>query len=160
MSTVTKSTDIEDFVRLSGLTSSEVVSTLKELAQDGFVTKTKHGFAIAEKGLIALIALRQLPIESAFHFYLGIDQPIGILTKSIKEFHDIVGTVDSSSLEFHLTRGDFENWMRTSVKDDVLANDLSGLGKEGLKGEVLRKQLLLTLLERFGEDVLLRDWEG
>lgn len=160
MSTVTKSTDMEDFMRLSGLTSSEVVATLKELAQDGFVVKTKHGFAIAEKGLIALTALRQLPIENAFHFYSGIDQPLGILARSIKKFHDVVGTVDSSSLEFHLARGDFENWVRTSVKDDVFANDLLSLGKEGLEGEVLRKQILLSLLERFGEDVLLRDWES
>ncbi len=160
MSTVTKSTDMEDFMRLSGLTSSEVVATLKELAQDGFVLKTKHGFAIAEKGLLALTALRQLPDRNAFDFYLGIDQPLGVSTKSIKDFYGIVGKVDSSSLEFHLARGDFESWVRNSIKDAVFANDLSSLREEGLKGEVLRKQILLGLLERFGEDVLLRDWES
>ncbi len=151
---------MEDFMRLSGLTSSEVVATLKELGQDGFVAKTKHGFAIAEKGLLALTALKQLPDFNAFDFFSGIDQPLGVSARSIKEFHDIVGTVDSGSLEFHLARGDFESWARTSVKDDVFANDLSNLQKEDLKGEVLRKQILLGLTERFGEDVLLRDWES
>ncbi len=151
---------MEDFMRLSGLTSSEVVATLRQLAQDGFVAKTKHGFAIAEKGLLALAALKQLPDVNAFDFFSGIDQPLGLSARSIKEFHDIVGTVDSGSLEFHLARRDFENWVRTSVKDDVFANDLSSLRQEGLKGEVLRKQILLGLLERFGADVLLRDMEG
>ncbi len=151
---------MEDFMQLSGLTSSEVVATLKELAQDGFVAKTKHGFAIAEKGLLALTALKQLPDINAFDFFSGIDQPLGVSAKSIKEVHDVVGTVDSGSLEFHLARGDFESWARTSVKNDVFANDLSNLQKEDLKGEVLRKQILLGLLERFGEDVLLRDWDS
>ncbi len=151
---------MEDFMHLSGLTSSEVVATLKQLAQDGFVAKTKHGFAISEKGLLALTALRQLPNENSFDFFSGIDQPLGVSAKSLREFHDIVGTVDSGALEFHLGRGDFESWVRTSVKDDVFANDLSSLRQEGLKGEVLRKQILLGLLERFGEDVLVRDWEN
>src|SRR5512139_913079 len=106
MSTVTKNTDMEDFMRLSGLSSTEVVATLKQLAQDDFVTKTKHGFAIAEKGLLALVALRQLPDDKAFNFFAGINQPLGVSAKCIKDFYDIAGTVDSSSLEFHLARGD------------------------------------------------------
>jgi len=149
---------MDDFMRLAGLPSSEVLATLKDLAQDGFVTKTKHGYAIAEKGLLALTALKQLPGDKTFHFYLGIDQPAGASARNIKEFYSVVETVAAGSLEFHSERGDFENWAKTSIEDEVFAGDLSGLRKESLKGEMLRKQILLGLLARFGEDVLLRDW--
>ena len=150
---------MDDFMRLAGLPSSEVLATLKDLAQDGFVTKTKHGYAIAEKGLLALAALKQLPDDKAFHFYIGIDQPVDAFARNIKEFYNVVETVAAGSLEFHSERGDFENWARTSVEDELFASDLSGLRKEGLKGEVLRKQILLGLLARFGEGILQRGLE-
>jgi hypothetical protein len=150
---------MDDFMRLTGLPSPEVLQTLKELAQDGFVTKTKHGYAIAEKGLLALTALKQLPEDNAFHFYVGIDQPVDTFARNIKEFYNAVETIAAGSLEFHSERGDFENWVRTSVKDDVFAGDLSALRKKGLKGDLLRKQILLGLLARFGEDILLRSFE-
>lgn len=158
MSMITHSTDMEDFMRHADLTMPEVLETLKELAQDGFVTKTKHGYAIAEKGKLVLVALTQLPDDKAFLFYIGIGQPTGVSTRSIKEFYFVVETVAADSLEFHLERGDFENWVKTSIKDDVFANELAGLREEGLKGEALRKQILLILLERFGEDVLSLEW--
>jgi hypothetical protein len=156
MSAVTQSTDMDNFMQLTGLPSSEVLKTLKELSRDEFVTRTKHGYAIAEKGLLALAALRQLPDDKAFYFYLGVDQPAGASARNLREFYTVVETVAAESLDFHSERGDFENWVRTSVKDDVFAGNLAGLLKEGLKGEALRKQVLLGLLARFGEDVLLR----
>jgi hypothetical protein len=56
-----------------------------------------------------------------------------------------------------MERGDFENWMNTAVEDDVFARELAALRQEELKGEVLRKQILLALQNRFGEDVLSRE---
>ncbi len=159
MSTVTQSTGMNNFMQLTGLPQSEVLTTLKELQHDGFVTRTKHGYAIAEKGLLALTALKLLPEDKTFHFYRAVDQPLGASAKNVKEFHDIVGTVAADSLNFHSDRADFENWAKTSVKDETLADNLSGLRKENLKDETLRKQILLGLLARFGEDILLRNWD-
>jgi hypothetical protein len=160
MSTVTHSTDMDEFMRLAGLTMSEVLETLKALAQDGFVTKTKHGYAMAEKGKLALTALSLLPEENSFYFYAGIEQPLNVRARSVREFYDAVKSVAAESLEFHMERGDFENWLQTSVKDDVLAGEFASLRKEDLKGDMLRKQIQLGLLTRFGEDVLLHDWSA
>jgi hypothetical protein len=158
MGTVTHSTDMDEFMRLAGLTMPEVLEALKELAQLGFVTKTKHGYAIAEKGKLALAAVTQLPEDKIFYFYLGVGQPVGVSANSIREFFEAVKAVVFGSLEFHTERGDFENWLRTSVGNDVLADEFAGISKEGWKGEALRKQILRCLLARFGEDVLLQEW--
>jgi len=158
MNTITHSTDMDEFLRIVGLSFAELVETLKELAKEGFVTKTGKGYAIAEKGRLACTVFAMLPEDKAFHFYSGLDQPAGVSARSIKEFFDIVETVAENSLEFHLERGDFENWFESAVKDDVFASELAALRQEGLKGEALRKQILLSLQARFGEDMLRREW--
>ncbi len=159
MSTVTQNTDMGNFMQLTGLPSPEVLQTLKELQKGGFVTRTKHGYAIAEKGLLALTALKLLPDDKTFHFYQGVDQPLSASARNIKEFRQAVETVPTESLNFHSDRADFENWTKTSVKDELLADNLSGLRKEGVKDETLRKQILLGILARFGEDILQQNWE-
>lgn len=160
MSTITQSTDMEEFLRMAGLSMPEALETLKELAQDGFVTKTKHGYAIVEKGKLKLVTLTMMPDEQAFHFYRAVGQPLGMSARSVKEFFDAVKEVTADSLEFHMERGDFENWIKTSVGDDVLAKELAGLKRESLNGEALRKQILLGFQGRFGEDNLQREWSS
>ena len=158
MGTITHSTDMEGFMRLAGLTSSELLQTLKDLAQDGFVMKTKHGYAIADRGKLALTALTRLPDDKAFRFYVGVGQPTGVSARSNKEFYNVVENIAAGSLEFHLERGDFEKWIRTSMQDEFFAAELAGLRKAALKGEALRKQILMGLQARFGEEVLLLEW--
>ena len=157
MSTITHSTGIEQFLRLAELSMPEVLGTLMELAQDGYVTKTKHGYAIVEKGKVALTALKQLPNEKAFHFYLGIDQPAQVYASSVKDFYRIAETLEAGSLEFHLDRGDFENWLKTAIEDEIIAIELAGLKLEGFRGDALRKRILLALRARFGDEVLFSD---
>ena len=158
MNKITHSTDMDEFLRMVGLSFAELAETLKELAKDGFVTKTGKGYAIADKGKLTLNVFSKLPEDKAFHFYVGIDQPVGVSARSVKEFYDVVGTVAPGSLEFHLEREDFENWFKTTVEDDEFARELAGLRQTGLNGEALRKQILLNLQARFGEDVLSREW--
>lgn len=157
MSSITRSTDMDEFVRMAGLTLTDVLDTLKELAHEGFVTKTGKGYTIAEKGKLALIALSPLPDDKAFHFYLGMGQTAGFSARSVKEFYDAVQNVPSSSLEFHLERQDFENWFKTTVQDAVFAHQLAGLRQTVLKDEALRTQILLGLEARYGEDILNRE---
>ncbi len=159
MGKITRSTDMDDFLRAVGFSFAELAETLKELAKDGFVTKTGKGYAIAEKGKLALKAFTVMPQEQGFRFYTALDQPADVSAQSVKEFYDVVGSIDTGSLEFHLERKDFENWFKTSVEDEVFAHEFSGLGQTGLKGEALRKQMLLNLEARFGEDALNREWE-
>jgi hypothetical protein len=157
MNLITHSTDMEEFLRMVGVTSAELGVALKKLADDGFVTKSGKGYTIADKGKLALIVFSVLPEDMAFHFYFGLDQPAGVSARSVKEFYEAVKTVASESLEFHVERGDFENWMNTAVEDDVFARELAALRQEELEGEVLRKQILLALQNRFGEDLLGRE---
>ena len=159
MDKITRSTDMDEFLRAVGFSFAELAETLKELAKDGFVTKTGKGYAIAEKGKLALKAFSVLPEDKWFFLYIGIDQPVGVSARSIKEFYDVVGSVAPGSLEFHLGREDFENWFKAAIEDEVFAGELAGLKQTGLKGEDLRKQILLNLQARFGEDVLSREWE-
>jgi hypothetical protein len=157
MNMITHSTDMDEFLRMVGLTSAELAVELKKLADDGFITKTGKGYAISDRGKLALIVFSVLPEDIVFHFYFGIDWPAGVSARSVREFYEIVKTVAAESLEFHMERGDFENWMNTAVEDDVFARELAALRQEELKGEVLRKQILLALQNRFGEDVLSRE---
>jgi hypothetical protein len=157
MNMITHSTDMDEFLRIVGLTSAELAVELKKLADDGFITKTGKGYAISDRGKLALIVFSVLPEDMVFHFYFGIDWPAGVSARSAKEFYEAVKTVAAESLEFHVERGDFENWMNTAVEDDVFARELAALRQEELKGEVLRKQILLALQNRFGEDALSRE---
>ncbi len=49
--------------------------------------------------------------------------------------------MDADSLEFHLYRGDFENWFRTTLNDEVFADELATIKKTDLKGEELKKAI-------------------
>jgi hypothetical protein len=58
--------------------------------------------------------------------------------------------VCSDSLEFHLYRGDFENWLREVCKDSELAEAVGNLKADNLKGEELRKALLRIIDAKYG----------
>jgi hypothetical protein len=160
MSTITRPTDMDEFLHAVGLTLEELVEKLKELTTDGFVKKTGKGYAITDKGRLASSVFATLPEDKAFTFYLGLDQPAGVSARSIKEFYDIVGNVAVGSLEFHLEREDFEKWFESTVEDDVFASELASLRQDGFKGEALRKQILLRLQARFGEELLRLEWNA
>lgn len=160
MSMVTHSTDLDEFMRMANLTSSDVRGALKELSKEGFVTKTGKGYVISERGKLVVVALSPSASEKAFQFYCDVGQPVGVSAKNVKEFYDVVKTIPVNSLEFHLRRTDFENWFTTIVKDDVFARELAGFKQTGLKGEALRDQILLSLQTRYGKDVLDRQWSA
>jgi len=103
----------------------------------------------------ALTALKQLPKDKAFHFYLGIDQPAGIYAISVKDFYRMWKLLKLARLS-SLDRGDFENWLKTVVEDETMAMEIAELKLEGLGRSSPRKNLL-ALRARFGDDVLLQD---
>ncbi len=160
MSTISHPTDMDEFLHAVGLSLDELVQELKKLTTDGFVKKTGKGYAITDKGRAAYTVFAKVPDENRFQFYFGMDQPAGVTARSIKEFYDIVGNIDLASLEFHLEREDFEKWFESSLKNDVFASELTALRQDGVKGEVLRKQILLGLQTRFGEDTLSQEWKS
>jgi len=80
-----------------------------------------------------------VPPQKAFYFYRDIGAPTGKSASSLEEFSHQLETVDANSIEFHVKRGDFENWIRDIFHNNKLAKRLTTIKTLGLRGEQLRK---------------------
>ncbi len=149
MSEMTGRIDMNEFAKKTGLSSAQIVQHMQELAKDGYLKKVGGGFTINAKGKSAVKAGASLPASLKFEFYYALDKPAGMSAVSIKEFHDVAGNVNVASLEFHVGRGDFENWLRNAVGDASLADDFAKIKKTGLQGEDLKKAISKALEEKY-----------
>src|SRR5512135_759834 len=125
MSEITGRMDMNEFAAKAQLTTNQTMERVQELAKEGFVKKVGSGYAMTEKGKNALKGAAPVPGNMRFNFYVGMGQPANASAGSAKEFRDVTLKVNVASLEFHLYRGDFENWFRTSVKDAPFAESLA-----------------------------------
>jgi hypothetical protein len=91
--------------------------------------------------------LRNVPPQNAFYFYRAIGAPTGAAARNLNDFLGILNTIDLTSLQFHLGRGDFENWVKM-LGDNTLAKQLAGLKEKKFRGEDLRLQLVDTVKAR------------
>jgi predicted transcriptional regulator len=129
-----------------------VMMHLLGLAKMGYIASpSKSLYIITMKGKEALglpettiecakQLLAQTTTEKAFHFYAKMDKPLNLFANSLKDFSEKTQTVDSTSLEFHLCRGDFEKWF-ISLGDAELAKKMALLKTTGILGEPLRAKL-------------------
>ena len=90
--------------------------------------------------------LRELPMERAFYFYTDYDKYTGRYARSLEEFLDEIRNVEANSLIFHITRSDFQVWIRDLGALD-LASKLDGLRKAGLDGEYIRSKMVAYVEE-------------
>lgn len=93
--------------------------------------------------------LKTVPREKAFYFFTSIGNYTGTSASSLKEFMERIGQVNVKSLEFHLSRGDFEKWITEVLQDTELAGEIRRLQKLSLTGNSLRDQLSFTVSRRF-----------
>lgn len=89
---------------------------------------------------IAKRILARLPPDKAFYFFDKIGNFIGHVAFSLDEFCNLLNVVSINSLEFHINRKDFENWIKF-LGDINLANSIKKVEEKKFKGEVLRKEL-------------------
>lgn len=94
--------------------------------------------------------LSPVPNEKAFYFFTGIGDYIGICANSLEDFCENIRIIDSRSFEFHMNRGDFENWFN-GLGDTELARKISLLKTEDLNKEELRKVIYQTVRNRCKE---------
>lgn len=94
--------------------------------------------------------LSKVPFEFAFHFYVGENKPLNMSSDSLIELRDRIREIDVRSLEFHLFRGDFENWV-SFLGDIELAKRLEIIRKSGLSGENLREKVYECIKVRCDE---------
>lgn len=125
-----------------GLTPSQTTQNLRELTKTGFVKKVKQGYSLTEKGKTALKVLNGVPKDMEFHFYTGTGRYTGLSAKSFQDFYELTKKVDSVALEFHISRGDFENWAKDVFHDAQLANEFAQIRKLQHTGETLRNKIL------------------
>jgi hypothetical protein len=57
--------------------------------------------------------------------------------------------INTVSLEFHLYRGDFENWFGEATGDPAFAGELAKLKVSNLKNEELRMAITKAMAERY-----------
>jgi DNA-binding Lrp family transcriptional regulator len=150
MNEVTVRTDLNGFARMVGLTPTETIEQFQELLRAGLVRKSGNGYGVTAKGKFALKAIAPVSKGREFHFYNEIDKPTGFHAESIISFYELVKLLPTESIEFHLYRGDFENWFQEEFEDAVLANELAGMKGCELKDEALRREILVVLEERYG----------
>jgi DNA-binding Lrp family transcriptional regulator len=150
MSEVTSRIDMNTFAQMVGLNPSQTIERMQDLVNAGLIRKVGGGYGITEKGKAILKAITPVPKDTAFHFYTGVGQPTGFSAESLKDFYEIVKRVAAESLDFHLYRGDFENWIKNALKDVTLADELASLKSAVLKGEELRQKMLKAIATRYG----------
>jgi hypothetical protein len=71
--------------------------------------------------------LRNVDYQKAFFFYEDIDKPTKEFAVSLSDFCDKIDKISSQSLAFHLKRGDFENWIRETIGDSELSQQVGKL---------------------------------
>lgn len=150
MSEVTSRIDMNTFAQMVGLNPNQTAQRMQDLVDLGFISKVGSGYGITKKGHFMLKAIKPVPKENAFHFYLDFGQPTEFSAETLKDFYEIIRSVAAESLDFHLNRGDFENWTRVTLKDERLADEFAMLKNSPLKGEELRQEVLKAIATRYG----------
>ena len=82
-----------------------------------------------------------LPDEKAFHFWVP-GRYLGVRATSLKQFVDTLHYIDLQSLEYHMERGDFNNWIEFELQNPSSAGRVRELRERNLRGEDLRAELL------------------
>ncbi len=83
----------------------------------------------------------------AFYFYDSLGSYTGQQANSLEEFAQKMVEINSRSLEFHLYRGDFEKWVRHSLKEESLAEKIEILRKKNTSRDNLRSQLYEAIMQ-------------
>jgi tryptophan 2,3-dioxygenase len=108
--------------------------------------KTSHGLEVNAE---AMNILRTVNPNESFHFYEAIGKPTGQNASNLTEFLETVKSVKTESLQFHLERKDFQNWIEKTLGDTTLARRIA---KTSTKHEGnIRAKIQATLEKRIKE---------
>ncbi|MCE1248990.1 MAG: NTP transferase domain-containing protein [Firmicutes bacterium] len=83
---------------------------------------------------------KYLSVERAFHFWIP-GKYLGVKARSFKEFVDAIHYIDAVSIDFHMNKGDFANWLEYELDYPRVAEKIRALKDDGLQGEALRDKL-------------------
>jgi len=139
----------KDIAKKVGLNFSSCMMHILGLKKAGYVSSpTKGHYEITLLGREALkpkvgreealFLLSPVASEKAFHFYTGLHKYTGMHANSLRDFCEKVKHADVRSIEFHLSRKDFERWFE-SLGDRELALRVTAIREKEASGEMLRK---------------------
>lgn len=111
------------------------------------VIKIKRGITSKDQ---AQKILNQVPQINAFYFFEDANNYCGISARSLTVFSNKLLTINKKSLDFHFKRGDFENWIRSTIGDSFLANEIAKIN-ESFEGEQLLAQVCEIINTRLME---------
>ena len=94
--------------------------------------------------------LSVVPSENAFYFYLPEGVYTGISAISLEDFADKLDGIDEGSILFHYPRGDFQAWIRDTIRDRELADKMCFIQRD-ISGQQLRLELLKMVQTRITE---------
>ena len=96
--------------------------------------------------------LRKVGDAEAFYFYRALGDFTGQKANSLEELLQKVKEIAAESLEFHLSREDFEKWIVLTLGDARLAKDVKTLrAQKATTGNDLRERLSLLISKRLKE---------
>jgi hydroxymethylpyrimidine pyrophosphatase-like HAD family hydrolase len=90
----------------------------------------------------------QLPPERSFWFR-GPDNKLKLRAQNLIQFLELAEGIDDATWEFHLRRGDYSQWFRSSIKDEGLAADAEALERQGGSRAQLQKGLRAAIERRY-----------
>ena len=140
----------KDIAQKVGLNFSSCMMHILGLKKAGFVDSPEKGYyqvtqlgkEVVEPKMskeAAASLLSPLTPEKAFHFYTGINEFSGVEANSLLDFCERLKEVHVKSLEFHVSRSDFQRWLQ-SLGDQELARKFEDIREKGISGEALRRE--------------------
>ena len=91
--------------------------------------------------------LSTVPYDKGFHFFTDLGRNTGETANSLETFGQKLEIINADSVKFHFQRNDFQNWIKTTVGDDVLAEGINHVSGQ-LPVEDLRNELVETVQKR------------
>jgi hypothetical protein len=135
-------------------TPQDLPAYLKSLVEKKLLSKSRENpsaYQLTPLGLIAIGVLPEsakkiyspVPREKCFYFSTGVgpDRFTKISACSLSDFTEKAKRVDSTSLEFHVQRGDIPKWFNDVLGEAELAQELDRLRTLNLHGEELRNRI-------------------
>jgi len=113
------------------------------------VTKKAKTMKVNNKEIASKI-LRTVLYNNAFYFFTDIGQYSGELAASLADFCKKIKTIDAKSIDFHYKRRDFQKWIRGTIGDVYLANEINKI-QISIQGEELRVKICQIVERRLTE---------
>ncbi len=151
----------KDIAKKVSLNFSSCMMHILGLKKAGYVSSPEKGYyQITNLGKEAIKPkpskeeathlLSPLPIEKAFYFYTDVNQYSGIHANSLLEFCEKIKDANTKAIEFHLSRMDFEKWLK-SIGDQELAKEMGIIRESAATGEALRRRVYEATKTRCNE---------